>query len=336
MKRRIVLHTANWRDWYLMRHRQACFQSGSQFEDYVTDVLTRHHDDYINPAPAGTLGDGGCDGLAEAGNVLYACYGQRPARNAERELSAKLESDFTRGSAEWPMFTVWRFVTNAPVGPLTLKAFVALQRNHGPDEPRPLTLAIWQPQTLWADVVGKLSQQDLDELFPGVPGAANLDLTDLLPLLDALDAAQPPDDLGGAIPPVPETKMAFNDLADGSRVEFNAGRLMAPRINRWYAESSNPLLFDSHGDRFKQLYREAREAVSDPTEILERLYVAVAGANFRMDAKRANAAYAVVSYFFDSCHIFETPPDGGEDTAPANEGDLPGPRAADDRVAASS
>lgn len=26
-----------------------------------------------------------------------------------------------------------------------------------------------------------------------------------------------------------------------------------------------------------------------------------------MDGKRANAAFAVVSYFFDSCHIFEMP-----------------------------
>ena len=65
---------------------------------------------------------------------------------------------------------------------------------------------------------------------------------------------------------------------------------------------------DAHGERFRAIYLAAREVTTEPVEILERIYVAVAGANFRMDAKRANAAYAVVSYFFDSCHIFETPP----------------------------
>ncbi|WP_448811715.1 ABC-three component system protein [Agromyces bauzanensis] len=319
-----------------MRHQQACFESGAQFEGYVTDVLTRHHDDYINPAPAGTLGDGGCDGLAESGTILYACYGQRPMRDAERELSKKLRSDFARGSTEWTAFTMWRFVTNAPVGPLTLRTHAELQQQHGPDSERPLTLRIWQTDKLWSDVVGKLSQQDLDELFPGAPGIANVELGDLLPLLDALDTVQTPKDVGASIPPVPETKMAFNQLSEAARIEFNAGRLMAPRIDRWYSESSDPTVFDAHGDRFKQLYLEARATVSDPTEILERLYVALAGPNFRMDSKRANAAYAVVSYFFDSCHIFETPPAGGEDAAASDEGDLPGPSPAYDRVATSS
>ena len=94
-----------------------------------------------------------------------------------------------------------------------------------------------------------------------------------------------------------------------SRLEFNAGRVLAPRIDRWYAESSDPSLYDAHGERFRALYQEARSVTEVPAEILELLYVSVAGANFRMDGKRANAAFAVVSYFFDSCHIFETPPE---------------------------
>ena len=89
-----MLMTSNWRDWYHLRHQQGCLVSGAQFEDYVTRILARFHDDFTNPAPSGTLGDGGCDGLADAGKILYACYGQRPARNAERELQAKLVSDF--------------------------------------------------------------------------------------------------------------------------------------------------------------------------------------------------------------------------------------------------
>lgn len=96
-----MLQTPNWRDWYHFRHRQECFKSGTEFENYVSAVLSRFHDDFLNPAPAGSLGDGGCDGLADSGTTFYACYGQRPGRNAERELAAKIKADFTRGLTQW-------------------------------------------------------------------------------------------------------------------------------------------------------------------------------------------------------------------------------------------
>ncbi|WP_141214555.1 ABC-three component system protein [Rhodococcus sp. 06-1474-1B] len=303
-----MLLTANWRDWYHFRHQQECFKSGVAFEDYVSKVLARFHDDFVNPAPSGTLGDGGCDGLAESGTIFYACYGQRPGRNAERELAAKINSDFFRGLSQWGNFHTWKFVTNAPFGPESAKALTALQQSHGPTSPRPLTIRLVIPEGLWLEVVGSLDIAVLNELFPGAPGAENVELADLLPLLDALDTSGSVIESGGNVLPVPATKMDFNELPAASRLEFNAGRRLAPRIDRWYEKSSDPGLYDVHGERFRSLYRDARGITEVPAEVLERLYVSVAGANFRMDGKRANAAFAVVSYFFDSCHIFETPP----------------------------
>lgn len=314
-----MLLTSNWREWYHFRHQQACHASGTPFENYVTGVLGRFHDDFTNPSPAGSLGDGGCDGLAEAGQILYACYGQRPGRNAERELQAKLEADFARGLDSWTTFTTWRFVTNAPIGPETLKSFTALQQQHAPGVTRPLTMRIWTPDNLWTDVVSQLSTEVLNELFPGAPGAENLELADLLPMLDTLGDATDPGDSPASILPVPATKMDFNGLPEAGRLEFNAGRVMAPRIERWYAEASDPALADIHGEKFKEIYQAARAVTSDPAEILERIYVSVAGGNFRMDGRRANAAFAVVSYFFDTCHIFESPlSEVGTADAPAN------------------
>lgn len=302
-----MLLNSNWLEWYHLRHQQECLKSGTPFEDYVTGVLCRHHGDFVNPSPAGTLGDGGCDGLAETGTVLYACYGQRPDRNAERETNTKFRSDFERGRDSWTTFTKWRFVTNAQIGPETTKSYAEFQRQHAAGTTRPLTLSIWRPEDLWTNVLSKLTPEVLNELFPGAPGIENLELSDLLPLLDALGQPNDGTEVAASIPPVPPNKMDFNNLPEGSRVEFNSGRLMAPRIDKWYADHSDPSLADTHGERFKEIYRAAREVTTDSAEILERIYVAVAGANFRMDAKRANASYAVVSYFFDSCHIFEVP-----------------------------
>ncbi|WP_371566838.1 ABC-three component system protein [Streptomyces canus] len=310
----MMLLTPNWRDWYHFRHQQACFESGTAFEDYVSKVLEKFHDDFLNPAPSGSLGDGGCDGLAESGTIFYACYGQRPGRNAERELANKIQGDFARGLDQWDTFHTWKFVTNAPIGPESLKIISALQQAHGPTADRPLTIRAVRPERLWTDVVGTFDVPILDSLFPGAPGIENVELADLLPLLDALGTAESASETGGRVLPVPPTKMDFNKLPEASRIEFNSGRLLAPRIDRWYEESSDPGLYDAQGERFRTLYQEARSVTEEPAEILERLYVSVAGVNFRMDGKRANAAFAVVSYFFDSCHIFEMPPNDGSVT----------------------
>lgn len=311
------LLSANWREWYHCRHQQECFKSGTPYEEYVSTVLARFHDDFMNPAPTGTYGDGGCDGLAEAGTIAYACYGQRPGRLAESELASKITKDFERAYGEWPVFHTWRFVTNAPFGPKATAAMVELQQRHHADPSRPLKIVHFSTERLWTDIVGKLDTAVLDELFPGVPGAANVELQDLIPLLDTLGTAAPTTHSTDPIRPVPPNKMSFNNLPESSRLEFNSGRLLAPRIDAWYASASDPGLYDTHGERFRALYRETLTITTDPAEILERLYVALAGANPRMDRTRANAAYAVVSYFFDSCHIFEEPP--GTAPAPGEE-----------------
>ncbi|WP_054816430.1 ABC-three component system protein [Nocardia arizonensis] len=303
-----ILLTANWLDWYYARHQRECVKSGVPFEDYVAAVLGRFHDDYLNPAPTGRFGDGGCDGLAESGSIAYACYGQRPGRDAERELANKIEKDFARAFDQWPSFHTWRFVTNVPVGPLASRVATKLQRTHGPHSGRPLTVRIFTTEKLWTDIVSKLGMEVLNEVFPGAPGVANVELADLIPLLDALGTVGPVAAPLDAVLPVPANKMDFNELADASRAEFNYGRLLAPQIDLWYAQASEPGLLDAHGERFRGLYEQARTVTADPGEILERLYVAVAGPNVRMDGTRANAAFAVVSYFFDSCHIFEVPP----------------------------
>lgn len=303
------LLSANWLDWYYSRHLVACAQSGTPFEQYVEGVLGRFHDDFLNPAPTGQWGDGGCDGLAEAGTIVYACYGQRPGRNAEAELVTKITKDFERAYDQWPSFHTWRFVTNATMGPKAGRTMTDLQQAHGPESPRPLMIRAFTVEKLWHDIVRKLSMDDLNELFPGAPGIANVELEDLIPLLDTLGTGGEVAETIGSVLPVPATKMEFNALSEVSRMEFNSGRLLAPQIDRWYAESSDPGLYDAHGERFASLYQESRTVTAKPDEILERLYVAVAGANMRMDGKRANAAFAVVSYFFDSCHIFEMPPD---------------------------
>ncbi|MFT0848221.1 ABC-three component system protein [Actinomycetaceae bacterium L2_0104] len=306
-----------WKAWYRAQHDLRCRASGETFESYATTVLARLHADYLNPDPMGSLGDGGCDGLAENGTILYACYGQRATTGVDQKTKEKLEGDFARGCANWATFTTWRFVTNAPFGPTPATSLVTLRKQHEPGTERPLTLELWRaPDDLWWKAVNTLTPAQLDEIIPGVPHAQDVELVDLVELIESLTAING----GGAdrldpIQPVPSTKMDFNQLPETTRAEFNEGRLLSPRIDRWFTEQADPSLRDEKAQRFRAIYQEARQTTTDVREIVRYIYGALGGQDFDMSAKRANAVYAVTAYFFDSCDIFEEPPSdyaGGE------------------------
>ena len=149
----------------------------------------------------------------------------------------------------------------------------------------------------------------LDEVIPGVPHAQNVEFADLVKLILSLEDVDGdgPDHIE-PIRPVPATKMDFNTLPETTRAEFNAGRLLSARIDKWFSEQADPELRDEKAQRFRVIYQEARRATEDVREIVRRVYGALGGQDFDLSTKRANAVYAVTAYFFDSCDIFEEPP----------------------------
>lgn len=301
-----------WKNWYRAQHDQRCLASGEAFEEYVTKVLARFHDDYMNPVPMGRHGDGGCDGIAENGSIVYACYGQRATSDIDRKTKDKLEKDFERCECSWEDFSIWRFVTNAPSGPLPVKSITALRKRHGPGSQRPITIEFWTPEDLWWNAVDKLSSSQLDQVIPGVPHAQNVELDDLVELILSLeDMDVESRNHIETIRPVPLNKMDYNDLPETTRAEFNEGRLLSPRIDKWFLEQSDPKLRDEKARRFREIYEDARRATQDVREIMGRIYGALGGQDFYYSTKRANAVYAVTVYFFDSCVIFEEPPVDG-------------------------
>ncbi|MDR1213703.1 MAG: hypothetical protein LBK54_06440 [Propionibacteriaceae bacterium] len=318
------LPDASLKSWYRNVHDARCRASGQAFEDYVTSILARLHSDFVNPDPMGSLGDGGCDGLAEAGTILYACYGSQATTNIDAKVAAKLESDLLRAVGQWNGFTTWRFVTNSPFGVTPTAKLAELQHRFEPGSERPLTLRLWRaPDDLWKEAASKLTADQLNEVLPGAPHAQNVELAVVIELIMSLEAsrATSSDDMS-EVRPVPVTKMDYNQIDEQTRIEFNAGRASSKRIDRWFDEQAEPGLRDATATSFRAIYTEALKSTDVPSEIVERLYVGLGGSDFRLDARRKDAVYAVTVYFFDYCDIFERPPDGwmtgGDDDAAAH------------------
>lgn len=308
----MALIDSAWKAWYRAQHDLCCRSSGETFEKYATSVLERLHADYLNPDPMGKLGDGGCDGIAENGTILYACYGQRATTAMDQKTKDKLDGDFARGYASWGSFTIWRFVTNSQFGPTPTTRLMELRQEHGAETRRPLTLELWKaPDDLWWNAVNKLTPAQLDEIIPGVPHAQNVELSDLVELIESLTVSNDDgSDHLDSIRPVPSSKMDFNQLPGTTRAEFNEGRLLSARIDKWFAAQPEPALRDMKARRFRALYDHARQTTTDVREIVRSIYGALGGQDFDMSTQRANAVYAVTAYFFDSCDIFEEPPCG--------------------------
>lgn len=302
---------SGWRDWYKAKHHE-CYltTSGDTFEQYVTRVLSLEYRDFVNPTPMGQSGDGGCDGTACSGRLLFACYGQRAKTNQDTKTANKLDHDFNRALESWDDFEEWQFVTNASFGPTPTKMLNRFRRNHEPGSTRPLEIrVISTPEQFWDEHVSKLTPEKLDALFPGAPHAQAVELDDLVKLIETLESSPFPDGSASDLRPVSDKKMDYNRISEVNRCELNVGRLMSQRVEQWFRAQPDPELRDEKAAAFNRIYLRAKGQTDEPSEIFSRIYIALAGRDFTLSKKRANAAYAVTAYFFDTCDIFERVPE---------------------------
>ena len=300
-----------WREWYKAKHRE-CYltSSGDDFERYVTRVLELEYRDFINPTPMGRSGDGGCDGTACSGRLFFACYGQRAKTDQDAKAASKLDHDFNRALESWDDFEEWQFVTNASFGPAPTKMLNRFRREHESGSARPLEIrAIVTPERFWDEHVSKLAPDKLDILFPGAPHAQSVELADLVELIEMLESSSCPDGNASDLRPVSGKKMDYNQVPEVNRCELNVGRLMSQRVEQWFSEQSDPELRDEKAAAFNRIYQRAKGQTDETSEIFSRIYIALAGTDFTLSKSRANAAYAVTAYFFDTCDIFERVPE---------------------------
>lgn len=300
-----------WKEWYKAKHRE-CYltASGDVFEQYVTRVLGLEYRDFINPTPMGQSGDGGCDGTACSGRLFFACYGQRAKTDQDAKTAAKLKHDFERALELWDDFEEWQFVTNASFGVAPTRVLLRFQREHEQGSARPLKIhVIGTPEMFWDEHVLNLSPEKLDALFPGAPHAQSVELEDLVELIETLENSPCPDGSASDLRPVSDKKMDYNRVTEVNRCEMNVGRLMSQRVEQWFSEQADPELRDEKAASFNRIYLRAREQTDEPSEIFSRIYIALAGRDFTLSKRRANAAYAVTAYFFDTCDIFERVPE---------------------------
>lgn len=308
----MVLDSA-WIQWYSLNNKVLYENSYAEdFEKRVTSVLRLVFPDFVNPDPMGAHGDGGCDGCADCGRIIFACYGQNATSNPDHKMKEKLAHDFERALDCWPTMEQWIFITNGRFGMKPLQLLNEYQAKHLPNSERPIVLrVIKDSEQFWDEYLRELKINELDRLFPGAPHAQNVVFEDLVDLIDSLRSDDCVGQESAPLLPVSDQKMEFNNLPATTRLELNEGRFLSKRIDGWFSAQSNPELRDEKAAAFNREYKMAKALTKEPSEIMERIYIALGGSDYRLEKRRANAVYAVASYFFDTCDIFEPAPESG-------------------------
>jgi hypothetical protein len=295
--------------WYGMVFENRYLKAeGDVFQELFASVMERaHRHDFARVQPWGNKGDMKCDGYLSSQRMVFACYGPKEFAPMPRALK-KIEGDHKGALSKWKEhMSAWTFVHNDHRGlpPEILQLLLALR-----EVDAAIAITHWGNTEL-ATKVQDLSLEDLSALFGQVPtsrevrGLRQEDLKSVIPaLVGALAVEPPPQDLR----PVPPEKLQHNKLSDHARLLLVSGMQVSDRVRHFF-ERWDPGVGDKVAAAFKQRYMTLREDEAlAPDDVLWSLYQ-YAGSGHLNTVREQVAVLALVAYLFETCEIFERPPE---------------------------
>jgi len=283
--------------------RLACLERrGEAYQDLFTQIMERRDPGFQRVRPWGNEGDRKNDGWSPARRTLFQCYA--PSSFKPAALAAKLVEDYEGAISYWEdYFDTWVFVHDDLAGMAPAVAAKIAELNARSDQ---VTCNAWGVPEL-REEFACLHDSDRQAIL-GSPIAPNdflaVDASGLRPLIEALGNMVP--DPGAPVRPVPVGKIEANELAPAQVAFLTIGSSKAPLVEQYL---SNAFVLPSHADAIAEAvavrYRSFRDEGRSAAEIFDLLLAWICGGSVDSNA-RVNAL-AVLAYFFDRCHIFETP-----------------------------
>lgn len=288
---------------YVDRFRLAFHtKKGAAFQDWFA-LLAGHSfgPDFEEVRPYGPYGDLKCDGRRISTGSVFQCYA--PDAMKETDLIAKIDADFHGARTHWAgNMQEWVFVHNDGRGlpPNAVQRLDNLRKSHAP-----LQIATWsEPELL--DLAMNLDLSALQALFGLAASIAIVDrlvMSDLVPIIEALQRQEPNPGDPPLTPPSPE-KLEKNALSEESALLLRIGRRKSGLVDTFFRKSPRPDVGERIAEAFRLRYAELK-ALGLPADTIFKHLQDYSG--FNGEPKRQGAALAVLAYFFDSCDIFEDP-----------------------------
>jgi hypothetical protein len=277
-------------------------KKGTEFQDWFVRIAGfAFGPDFEAVRPYGSQGDLKCDGRRISSKSIFQCYAPYSMKGGE--VVAKINEDFHGARVHWAAeMREWIFVHNDGRGlpPNVVRDIEGLRTSYSP-----IRIETWsEPELLKLAMALDLSA--LQALFSYAPSIELLDrlvMADLVPIIDALERQEPNPNDPTLAPPSPK-KLEKNALSGASAELLRFGRRKAVLVETFFRKNSRADLGERIAEAFRNRYADLKNIGLPADKIFKHLqdYAGMNG-----DPERQCAALAVLSYFFESCDIFEDP-----------------------------
>lgn len=285
--------------------------SGDAFQDFFSTMMaSAYGSDFVRVRPFGVIGDKGCDGYLQSTGKVFACYGAvNAASDKVQYLIKKMGDDFTKAlNALTLIMKEWHMVHNLVDG-LPIDAIVKLETLRKANTAH--TFGIIGLEGFEATIFA-LPASKIDGLL-GIAATANdaqsLQTTELRDLIAAIVGATDarPIDVS-TIRPVPPHKLDFNGLPGHWRSMIAGGWQNAHVVEQYLRQHHDSMLGERIAQRFHMRYQYFKAQSLDSGAIMSSLYEDITGIGVVLPARQV-AGQALLAYLFESCDIFEVPPE---------------------------
>jgi hypothetical protein len=300
---------AVWPDNVQKAYYHVCFRAefaerkATAFQEFFVKIASHAFGaDFEEVRPYGNKGDFKCDGYRASSKTVFQCYA--PLEMKDADLLPKIDEDFHGAVTHWGTKMIeWRLVHNSVDG-LTAMATQLLSslRDSFPS----ISLEPWSKTEL-EKLVLDLKLNSLIAIFGLAPSAATMNsvtLEDIKPVVDRLARQRPPA-LPDMTPPSPE-KITANGLSEDVVSLLRTGRRKESLLRDYFAKGPNVTKGEQIAQHFRHYYRELKEAAFSGDEIYRRLQDYAGG--MKGEPKEQAAVLTVLTYYFNTCDIFENPP----------------------------
>lgn len=279
---------------------------GQEFEDLFNKVMNYLYlSDFVSVKAHGKIGDMKSDGYLKSEKTIYQCYA--PSSIRDSEFRSKIENDFEGAKAHWgDKMSRWRIVHNSTDGlpPNSSQKLIELDSSH-PD------IRIDQLKyEEFRELILQLRIDQLVEILGPVPDSATfnrLGMEELTQVVEAIAEREPLETQ--IIVPPPIEKLNRNRLSEDAKGLLQQGRSRYNLVKDFFENHPDTELGERIAQGFREEYAELKSKSLSPEFIFMKLQNFTGG----MGGKPVHqvAVLAILSYFFDSCDIFEPGSDLG-------------------------
>lgn len=275
-------------------------QKGKAFESFFARVMAHAFAGDFEPVrPYGPNGDLKCDGYRPSDGTVYQCYAPDSTKLAN--LLAKIDEDFQGAVAHWgAKMRRWEFVHNDVRG---LPA-EAIQRLDDLRVAHPnIEIGVLGEAEMHRITMG-LQLHQLEDLFGAVPSQRTLEKLDFAALRPVLISIQRqvPDAEPSLAAPSPD-KLEGNRLSAAAADMLRLGRMREKLVQDFFDAWPDPSLGEEIAKAFRTRYQSLKAVGLSPDQIFAELQTFAGG--MEGEPSRQAAVLAILSYFFESCDIFD-------------------------------